>query len=256
MGISSLNTDILREIFEHGCSTPATFVPGMIEAPALVYSQVCKSWRLIAIAQSILWSSTSLTWGPASWHGGGITDDDERLVRLWDLYLSRSGQVLLDVSLFLYYEDESELREHVLDSVFDEQHRLNHLRVICEVYAKPQSKAHLLNSATQLTCLKLKLVEVDALRSQLSKGPLVAHRPILDDNYVVRCRQVLHLMSHQHSCASAKQAADAGLEKVPADVSVHSRQGVVQEVDVRSCMPSHGKHVYETVWGQADQVLQ
>lgn len=158
---ASLNSDILWEIIEHGCSDPASFLPKRTVVPALVFSQVCRSWRSFVLAQSTFWSSIS--WGrrPNEDEEDGLPMVDKRLLKLWDLYLSRSGQVLLDVSLFLYYEDESELREHVLDSVFDEQHRLNHLRVICEVYAKPQSKAHLLNSATQLTCLKLKIGEHD-----------------------------------------------------------------------------------------------
>ena len=59
--ISSLNQDVLREIFKHGCSTPAILVCDEPVVPALVYSQVCKYWRSMVLSQSTLWSSIS--WG-------------------------------------------------------------------------------------------------------------------------------------------------------------------------------------------------
>ncbi|KLO14102.1 hypothetical protein SCHPADRAFT_996820 [Schizopora paradoxa] len=157
--ISSLIPDVLREIFEHGCSIPATFIPDtrMTVAPALVYSQVCRSWRSLALTQSTLWSL--MIWGSCWWYGGDTrnwTDPHERFAALWDLYLLRSRQALLDVSLFLFEYDAPELRKHLLDSIFKEQHRFQRLYLICDGIELPEGKAYLLTSAApELSILKI-----------------------------------------------------------------------------------------------------
>ncbi|KLO14103.1 hypothetical protein SCHPADRAFT_939780 [Schizopora paradoxa] len=157
--ISSLIPDILREILEHGCSTPASFIPEMTEAPALVYSQVCRSWRSLALSQSTLWSSVSWGLSPRRRYGDDTmydrTDSDERLALLWDLYLSRSRQALLGISLYLYEYDAPELREHLLDSIFKEQHRIHHLEVNCDEDILPERTPYLLSAAPRLGFLKM-----------------------------------------------------------------------------------------------------
>ncbi|KLO05996.1 hypothetical protein SCHPADRAFT_1002586 [Schizopora paradoxa] len=158
--ISSLIPDILREIFEHGCSTPASFLPETTEAPALAYSQVCRSWRSLTLARSTLWSSMS--WGLRWWRGHNTmyrNNSDKRLAVLWDLYLSRSRQALLHVSLYLHEYDAPELREHLLDSVFKEQHRLHHLEVDCNEDILPEGTPYLLSAAPRLGFLKIKVFD-------------------------------------------------------------------------------------------------
>ncbi|KLO05997.1 hypothetical protein SCHPADRAFT_987179 [Schizopora paradoxa] len=166
--ISSLIPDILQEIFEHGCSTSASFIPNRTVAPALAYSQVCRSWRSLALAQSTLWSSFS--WGYE--RSDNYKElEDFTLVPLWDLYLSRSGQALLEVTLYFYMSDTPELREHLLDSIFNEQHRLKGLYMKCGVLVNvlPETKAYLLSAAPNLRFLN---IDVAILDETLRPAPL------------------------------------------------------------------------------------
>ncbi|KLO08822.1 hypothetical protein SCHPADRAFT_593514 [Schizopora paradoxa] len=155
--MTSLNPDILLEIFEHGCSTQALIVPKETTVPALVLSQVCKSWRSLILAQSSLWSS--FAWGKDIVEGNfeGIITANERFVDLWDLYLSRSGQALLDVSLLLYNHDMSEAREYLLDSIFSKQNRLKRFRLYCAEWTLPEGKTYRLNSAPRLEYLHFQI---------------------------------------------------------------------------------------------------
>ncbi|KLO07001.1 hypothetical protein SCHPADRAFT_932737 [Schizopora paradoxa] len=186
ISILSLNSDVLLEIFEHACSTPATILrnvgPKKTVAPALVLSQVCRSWRTLAIARPRLWSS--LCWGgECSWGGETFWVDksdldntdteeedddddepivaDERLVHLWDLYLSRSGKYLLNVSLSLFQYDVPKIREHLLNLVFVRQDRLMRFRLYCEQGALPEGKAYLLDKAPRLAFLEIEISEFD-----------------------------------------------------------------------------------------------
>ncbi|KLO05990.1 hypothetical protein SCHPADRAFT_933326 [Schizopora paradoxa] len=172
--ITSLNPDVLLEIFEHECSTPASIVPGESTAPALVFSQVCKSWRSLILAQSILWSS--LSWGKKIEEN--IDDEgepkeaitaDERFVDLWNLYLSRSGQALLDVSLQLYDHDIPEVREHLVDSIFNQQNRLKRFRLFCAQGTLPEGNGYILNSAPRLEVLDIKVSEFDYIFQPVSQ---------------------------------------------------------------------------------------
>ncbi|KLO05995.1 hypothetical protein SCHPADRAFT_933330 [Schizopora paradoxa] len=158
--ISSLFPDVLREIFEHGCSTTGSLVITFdgIAVPTLVFSQVCRSWRSLILSHSSLWSS--LIWG--------TQDEDlhvdsrfflpaaaKRLVQLWDLYLSRSRQALLDITLHLYEDDEAEIREHLLNCVFEQLHRITNLELYCDDNAIPHEKEYIINAAPRLKILKL-----------------------------------------------------------------------------------------------------
>ncbi|KLO14106.1 hypothetical protein SCHPADRAFT_939782 [Schizopora paradoxa] len=164
--ISSLNLDALLEIFEHGCSEPASIAPEktVIVAPALTYSQVCRSWRSLVTAQSTLWSTIS--WGTYSeelvlpvrlQETEGSAVADERFVALWDLYLSRSGDALLDATVYFFLKKHCtrETRQHILESIFKEQHRLKYLKISCDYSALPEEKTYYLTMAPRLEILEI-----------------------------------------------------------------------------------------------------
>ncbi|KLO05993.1 hypothetical protein SCHPADRAFT_1002583 [Schizopora paradoxa] len=164
--ITSLIPDVLSQIFEHVCSTPASISLDEIAVSALDLSRVCRSWRSLALSQPSLWSS--LSWGrkdenmyaDTRWYPAA----DKRHVQLWQLYLSRSRQAALDISLFLYKQDDVKLREHLLDYVFKEQHRLQGLRLYCRETTVPYGKKYILNDAPRLKILKILVTSCNLIR--------------------------------------------------------------------------------------------
>ncbi|KLO14110.1 hypothetical protein SCHPADRAFT_939787 [Schizopora paradoxa] len=148
--MSSLISDVLMLIFEHATSMPARIAHGETAVDALKYSQVCKRWRTLAIAKPSLWASID-------WGGASVKEPtDERFIVLWDLYLSRSKQAPFSAKLFLDGRSDSvQTRQHLLDSIFSEQHRLQSLIVVASKEAIPGGKSYLLDSAPKLQNLDL-----------------------------------------------------------------------------------------------------
>ncbi|KLO16023.1 hypothetical protein SCHPADRAFT_995397 [Schizopora paradoxa] len=146
--IPFLNPDVLLEIFEHA-SSETLISPGRTEAYTLYHSQVCRSWRALTLSQPRLWSEIK-------WHDLTILRPaDARFTALLDLHLERSKQSLLYVWIRLDEDDPVQIRKHLLDSIFEAQHRIKHLTIMGTKESFPDKRTYLLQSATQLQKLHL-----------------------------------------------------------------------------------------------------
>lgn len=89
----NLSPELVGEVFYHCLPDRASFSSS--EAPLLL-TQVCSSWRTIAVGTPRLWSSLYVP----NWQC--LHSDVGSLVRLW---LERSGQTKLSVDITLFDQD-------------------------------------------------------------------------------------------------------------------------------------------------------
>lgn len=106
---------IMQEIFFHCLPTDRYISPASTKAPLLL-TQVCSSWRNLAISTPMLWSSLFVVLSPFN------ANERTRLVKLW---LGRSGQRALCFNVYAPTVD-SQLHP-LLDLLAANIHRLNHL---------------------------------------------------------------------------------------------------------------------------------
>ncbi|KLO05992.1 hypothetical protein SCHPADRAFT_987169 [Schizopora paradoxa] len=156
----SLNSDVLLEIFEHGCSTPASIAPnaGLSVAPGLVFSQVCRSWRSLALAQSRLWSSFS-------WYKDASAEEEDEYEE------DKPDEPIIGDERF---HDTPEIRKYLVDSVFNIQKRLKRLKLHCEQGTLPEGKAYRLDSAPMLESLNFKISQYDPKLKPVSISKAIA----------------------------------------------------------------------------------
>ncbi|KAJ7680736.1 hypothetical protein DFH06DRAFT_1315477 [Mycena polygramma] len=92
----------LWDIIFENC-VPSTPGPSLVEAPLNV-SQVCRSWRDIALSHSVLWSTLAINTNCSHTEGSYALETLRDIIQLW---LGRSVTRLLSVSLTQSGEDKS-----------------------------------------------------------------------------------------------------------------------------------------------------
>jgi len=146
-GLPSLAPEIILEIFKHA---PKSVIGTGRTADmfALSVTQVCRSWRGLALSEPQLWASIS--WQPT---GDDAVERTQRFAPLWMLHLQRSKQALLDVDI-----SSSISPTHVRVDTFGElfeatlanQHRLRSFTVLCDMEHLSPERVYLLASAPML----------------------------------------------------------------------------------------------------------
>ncbi|KAF7376847.1 hypothetical protein MSAN_00102200 [Mycena sanguinolenta] len=99
--VRRLPLDIIQELFIACLPTHRNCVMSASEAPVLL-GRVCRSWRAISLSTPRLWSSLHVVeplWNPADPTPGSFEEKVARRLEIAQMWLSRSGQCPLSISL-------------------------------------------------------------------------------------------------------------------------------------------------------------
>lgn len=143
--------DVLFEIFQR--CLPSDMSNASVTTSPANLSQVCRSWRDVALEQTSLWATLKLR------HDGFDDVHPETAEGAWKLWLRRSATAPLTVDIFsnrLLDGDDEESFAKIVGMTFAEQHRWKDVHIWCNSFTTNPSQPLLLKTSPHLESLGLR----------------------------------------------------------------------------------------------------